>query len=176
MKIIYRFIGVLSMAILMVGCGYTTRSTLPAHFRTIYVDDFKNKIDYASESRRNIYFPLLEVDARDAIVDRYLFDGNLKIAKEDLADLVLTGELLSYRRGVLRYTDNDDVEEYRVYITVALQLWDTHEQDYVWSESAFVGEGTYFVSGPESSTEESAVDEAIADLARRIVERTVENW
>ncbi len=161
-----------------VGCGYSARSALPKSIRTIYVEDFKNSIDFTDENKRNIYLPLLEVDVHNAVIDRYLFDGNLRIAKADDSDLILKGELTGYERSVLRYADNnDDVLEYRIQIYVNMTLFDTrNNNDIIWEENGFAGEATYFVSGAQVSSESAAVKEAIKDLARRIVDRTIENW
>lgn len=166
----------LALSFFSLSCGYTTRSTLPSHLRTIHVEPFKNDILYEKEGSRNIYLPLLEQKVRNAVIDRFLFDGNLKIANSDHADLILKGKLTSYERGGLRYTDNEDVEEYRVTITVSLELWDPKKQEIVWTEPSFSGETTYFVSGPQAKSEDVAVQDATTDLARRIVERTVEDW
>lgn len=158
------------------GCGYTTSSTLPAHLKTIHIGHFKNKIQFTAESSRNNYLPLIEVDSRNAVINRFQFDGNLKITDSEIADLVLEGELKSYSRGALRYTDDEDVQEYRVTVTMSLTMWDRQKNDYAWVEPSFSGEGTYFVTGSQASTEEDALREAIDDLAKRIVERTVEDW
>ena len=166
----------LAFCIVASGCGYTTKSILPKNIRTIYVEPFKNAIDFTSGTGRNVYLPLLEVDTRNAVINRFLFDGNLKIAKPESADLILKGELKNYERSGLRYTDDDDVEEYRVHITVSLTLWNARNEKNSWTEPSFVGEATYFVTGPEASSEDLAVDAAIVDLARRIVERTIEDW
>ncbi len=159
------------------SCGYTTKSTLPSNIKTIRVEPFKNSIDFTTGSGRNIYLPMLEVNTRNAVIDRYILDGNLKIAELDMADLILKGELKGYERSGLRYTDDDDVQEYRVHITVAFELWNAqNDEEPSWTEPSFVGEATFFVTGPSATTEESAVSAATKDLARRIVERTVEDW
>lgn len=160
----------------LAGCGYTTKSTLPANIKTIRIEPFKNNIDFTAEGARNIYLPLLEVKARNEVVKRFLYDGNLKVVDTPNADLVLNGELIQYHRGGLRYTDNDDVQEYRVQVIVSFELTNAHHEEVSWSEPGFTGESTYFVTGALATTEESAVSEAILDLARRIVERTIENW
>lgn len=162
--------------VLIAGCGYTTRSTLPSTIKTIHVEMFKNKIDFTTEGRRNIYLPLLEIKVRNAVIERFLFDGNLKIAEKDRAHLVLKGELQGYDRSALRYTDNDDVQEYRIHITVSLEMLDAQTGEVKWTEPSFVGEATYFTTGALAKSEDTAVAEAITDLARRIVERTVEDW
>lgn len=162
--------------VLFSGCGYTTSSTLPNSIKTIRVEPFKNSINYTEGTSRNIYLPLLEVEARNAVIDRFLFDGNLKVVELPEADLILKGELKRYERTALRYTDNDDVQEYRVHITVSFELSNARSGEISWSEPNFVGEATYFVTGPSARSEEAAVDDAILDLARRIVERTIEDW
>ena len=161
----------------LVGCGYTTTSALPPRLKTIYIGPFKNSIVYTDAANQSVYIPLLEVKARDAVVSRFQFDGNLDIvdAPQD-ADLILKGELIEYRRNPLRYTDHDDVEEYRVQIIMKLALVDTAHDEPVWEYNRFVGEATYFLTGSQASSEDAAVDEAAVDLARRIVETTIENW
>lgn len=167
----------IAVALLAVaGCGYVTHSALPSDWRTIHVASFANKIDYASPSKRNLYLPLLEIKARDAIINRFAFDGSLKIREEDEADLILQGELINYERGPLRFTDVYDVQEYRIRVIVNLKLTEGMNGPVVWQEKGFAGEATYFVSGPRARSESAALDEALTDLARRTVERTLDNW
>lgn len=162
------------------GCGYTTHSAVNLSFRTVYVEPFQNKIDYSSEysEQRNIqtYFPLMETKITAAVVDRFLFDGNCKVVKEENADVVLKGELLDYIRDVLRYDDNNNPLEYRISLAVKLTLWDKKENKKLWEEPRFVGDTTYFATGSTAKSESTAVSDAVTDLARRIVERTVEQW
>jgi len=171
----------------LTGCGYTTRSMLYGKYNTIYVAPFLNKVDVTQESfsanKYRIYRPMLETDITKKVINRYLFDGNLKIAKEPAADLVLKGELIEYRKDPLSYTTNtEDVTEYRVNIYVNLSLWDTKENKLLWQENSFNGNYSFFTSFASAgvsrgnTSEDSAVNSAIEDLARRIVERTVEQW
>lgn len=169
-------LAVLGLCLWAVGCGYTTRSALPSEYQTIFVASFKNKIDYTAEAKRNLYLPLLELKVRQAIVNRFQFDGSLRLAKDDKADLKLSGELTGYEREVLQYTNNNDVQEYRIRIVVNMILTDTATDEIVWEEPGFAGEATYFPSGPLSRPESAAVEEATIDLAKRVVERTIENW
>ena len=175
-RMLRQWLGVFLLGILMAGCGYTTRSTLPPSIKTIYVAPFKNEIILARDQGRQVYLPLMEVDVRNKIIDRFMFDGRLRVAKENNADLILKGSLKSYRRGGLRYTENDDVEEYRIYVTVDLEMYNTRLGQMVWREKGFTGEAEYFIRGPLASSESDAIKVAIEDLARRIVERTIEDW
>jgi len=161
----------------LTGCGYTTTSALPPRLKTICIGSFKNSIPYTDAANQSVYIPLLEVKARDAVVKRFQFDGNLDIVDSpEEADLVLKGELIEYRRNPLRYTDHDDVEEYRIQIIMKLALVDTADEEPMWEYSRFIGESTYFLTGTQASTEDAAVAKATVDLARRIVETTIENW
>jgi len=164
------------LCVYVAGCGYTTKSSLPPRHKTIHVEKFANKIDFTAANQRNLYFPLLEVDVKNAVIDRFLFDGNLRIADADLANLILKGDLVGYHRSPLRYTDDDDVLEYRIQISVNLKMIEVGAEEPFWTENGFVGEAEYFVSGALAKTESVVVKEAIKDLARRIVERTIENW
>ena len=99
---IKKLISILLLIFSISGCGYTTGSTLSSEFRTISVETFVNNINFTAEGQRNIYLPLLEIDTRNAIVDRFLFDGHLKIAEGEMADLALKGALKNYERTSLR--------------------------------------------------------------------------
>jgi len=158
---------------------------LSGKYRTIYITPFLNKVDITqesySENKYRIYRPLLETDITRKVINKYLFDGNLKPVKEELADLVLKGELVEYRKDPLSYdADNTDVTEYRVNIYVNLSLWDKKENKLLWEENRFNGNYSFFTSFASGNvikiSEDAAVTNAIEDLARRIVERTVEQW
>jgi len=162
------------------GCGYTTRSMISTEFRTIYVRPFVNKIDITTEtdtaSKYKIYKPLLETDITKSVINKFLFDGNLRLVKTESADLVLKGELVGFHRDPLRYTESDEVEEYRLNLVVNISLWNNKKNKIIWEENNFTGNATYFTTGQAAKSEETAINDAINDLARRIVEHTVEQW
>lgn len=174
-------IGCWLLAIGLIGCGYTTRSTISDKYRTIYIPPFLNKIDITSEAKASlkyqVYRPLLETDVTKAVIDRFMMDGNLRIAKDQNSDLILKGSLVDFRRDVLRYaTDEETPEEYRISISVDLNLWDRAENKPAWEEKGFTGEASYFVTGANAKSDSAAITDATVDLARRIVARTVEQW
>jgi len=163
------------------GCGYTTHAYLnKTGYKTIYISPFVNKVDTTSEfseGRRFVaYFPLLENTVTNAIVDRYTFDGNLRITREDEADIVLKGSLVNYRRDSLRDSSSDMPEEYRVTIFVNITLTDNKTKKVLWEKDQFAGDSSYFTTGQFTKSESQAIQDATKDLARRIVETTVEAW
>ena len=166
------------------ACGYTTRSSISNKYRTIYIAPFINKIDITkemnAENKYKIYRPSLETDVTVAVTNKFLFDGNLKPVREETADLTLKGEVVDFARDPLRYSDNDDVQEYRVNVRVNMTLWDNRANMLLWQESNFTGYADYFTSfypvASERKDESVAVSQALDDLARRVVERAVEEW
>ncbi len=162
------------------GCGYTTRSMISNKYKNIYITPFINKIDITNETdtgnRYRLYYPHLETDVTRKVINRFLFDGNLKPFRQSSADLILKGEVVQFRKDPVRYDDADNVTEYRISIQVNIVLWDTKEKKMLWQENNFTGEQSYFVTGTLAKSEGTAVKEALDDLARRIVERAVEEW
>lgn len=163
------------------GCGYTTRSLLPSDFRVIKIDNFKSDINVTAE-QSNIrmyrgYRPGMEVDLTNTVINKFLLDGTLRVTSSSNADIVLQGRLLDFKRDALRYdTVNNDVLEYRIKLIVDMKLIKQKTGEVVWRERGFAGETTYRTTGALAKTEATAVKDAIDDLARRIVERTVEAW
>ncbi len=158
------------------GCGYTTGSLLPTKYRKIAVQPFQNKVNNVDESSSVLYVPLLETMVRTSIIDRFFFDGNLRIADPDKADLVLNGDLIGIAQDELRQDVNQNVQEYRIRIMVSLTLTDKATGKVLWTEPSYTGETTYFLTGPQAISQSAAIDAALTDLATRVVERTVENW
>jgi len=162
------------------GCGYTSASLLPPELDSIHVDNFVNKIDPAGEvsDRRSgySYRPGLENDITRAVIDGYIFDGNLGIRTADKAVLLLKGTLTDFRKFPLSYDNADNVEEFRIELSVDIELLNNSTGKLMWRENGFTGQSSYTVTGPNAKTEATALTEAVNDLAQRIVERTIEAW
>ena len=165
------------------GCGYTARAGLAPHLKTVYVKPFVNKIDVTqlttADGRFPVYRHRMEVDLTNAVISRYQFTGLLRPSKPDQADARLEGELAGFRRDPLRYNASQQVEEWRLNLIVNLRFIDQTTGELMWEEPGFTGDTTYFAiasGATPAESEASALDRAITDLARRVVERSVENW
>lgn len=165
------------------GCGYGIRSLAYNKNTKIYVRPFENKVDlnikgeYSDQYTYKLYRHRLETKITDAVINRFLLDGYLRVvSNEEEADLVMKGELINYEKQPLRYDDASNIEEYRANLVINIALRDTKKDELLWEESAFVGYSEFFTTGSQAKSEDAAIDEAVEDLARRIVERTVEDW
>ena len=169
----------LVMSMLMAGCGYTTKSLLSADVKNVHVAPVRNSIDLTAEindkSPFRAYRPGIEVDLTNAIINRFIFDGNLKVAKQENADAVVEATLVDYRRDPLRYSPGDDVQEYRLSITLDVAVTKPRDHKTLWAERV-TGDTTFFLSGSRALTEDEAAAKAVDDVARRVVEKTIDVW
>lgn len=163
-----------------VSCGYSTRSGLASHLRTVYIKPFTNKIDLTQLTtdyeRFPLYRPGMEIDVTKAVIDRFQFTGLLRPSRFDNADSRVEGELVEFRRDALRYNASQQVEEWRLNVVVNVRFYDLHGNLLLWEEPRLTGDTTYFELGANAEAESVALTRAIEDLARRVVERTVESW
>ena len=166
--------------VLLSGCGYTTRPGLAPHLKTIYVQPFTNRIDFTQVTTSVESLPLyrhgMEVTLTSAIIDRFQFTGLLRPASRERANCRLEGEVISFRRDALRYNASQQIEEWRLNLVVNVRFWDQTNNTLLWQEESLTGDTTYFALGSQAESEATALNRAITDLARRIVERSVENW
>ena len=162
------------------GCGYTQKSLLPDHIKTVTIVPVKNTIDLSSEvsqkDRFRVYRPGTEVDVTNAIINRFIFDGNLRIADPASADAVVEAKLIDYRRDPLRYSQADDVQEYRLSVTLDIEVYEAKTHKVLWHDPNLIGDTTFFLSGPRAISEDDAASKAVDDAARRVVEKTIEIW
>ena len=167
------------LGIVLCGCGYTSKVVLPGDVDTINVEIFDNSIDITKEisakDKYEIYRPDLEVDLRDAIIERLFLDGHLKISSSEDADAILSGAIIQYRKDPLRY-QNEDIIEYRISLVCDITLRTRKDSDILLDTQRITGDSTYFTTGNLQKTETEALNETLQDLARRIVNRIVENW
>ena len=166
--------------VLLAGCGYTTRPGLPSNLKTIYIKPFTNKIDITQLATGNENFPIyrhrMEVDLTNAVINRFQFTGLMRPSSPERADARLEGDLVEFRRDALRYNASQQIEEWRLNVVVNLTCYDQATNAILWEEGRFTGDTTYFALGANAESETTALDRAITDLARRIVERAVESW
>lgn len=160
---------------LLTGCGYTLRSAEKFNYHTIYIPVFQNKVDISQDSpARQIYYPGLEVELQKVLKERIRYEGTLTTVSEpQSAELILDGEILDFDRQALRYSREEDIEEYRISVKVRIRLYEGEKL--LWEDTLF-GEDSYILSGSYAKTEAQAVEGALKDLAIKIVDRIVENW
>jgi hypothetical protein len=157
----------------LAGCGYTMKVQLPSGIETIYVPNFTNTM---SMSDRTSYEAGLEIDVTNAVIDRLIYDGNLRVVKEENADAILVGEIIAYEQESLRYNSLEGVSQYRLFITTRLTLKKRDTDEIIFQEDRFTGDSEFFIEGAYAKSERAAAEEAIESLAKKIVDRIIEDW
>lgn len=164
----------LSIILFFSGCGYTRKTVLPQDIKTIYVRTVLNKVPV---EEIYVYNPGLEMGLTKAIIRRLNKDGNLRVVSSEAeADAILKTDLVRFQQEGLRFDNLERVEEYRVFMVVALKLLNAKTKETIWEEPAFSGDAEYFVSDVRSVGREDGTQRALERLARNIVDRIVEDW
>jgi len=166
--------------LMLVGCGYSATRLLPANYQVIYIAPFQNNIPITDEISESSPFqsnlPRLEEDVTQGVINRFLFDGNLRVTTHsEEADLLLEGKLYDFYRQALRQRDDDSVDEYRLNLVAEITLKD-RKGELVWEIPNLTGDTTYFLVGSLATSEITAIDDMIEDFSRRVVERVIEYW
>lgn len=162
------------------GCGYTSKTHIEDRIKSVHVQKIPNRInitgDVTNQTRFKVYRPGLEVELRNALIERFVFDGHLKVSPFNKADSILTAELIDFRRDPLRYNADESIQEFRVSVTASLRFLDSVTEEEIWGVSSLSGDSTYLLAGRLAKTEDEAVAEALEDLARHAVEAILEVW
>ncbi len=151
------------------GCaGYRVGSMLPPQYKTVAVPTFEN----TSEE------PLIQNEATMATISQIQFDGSLRISDMDSADSILRVTLTNFSMRPIRFSDDRArlANEYRMEIRASMVLLDRVTGEVIVEADRLRGEADFIVAGDMTSSKQSALPEAMSDLARRIVERMVEVW
>ena len=157
------------VCIMFAGCGYTTSTLLPGHIKTVAIPVFGNEtVEYG-----------LEQELTEAVVDKFVADGHLKVVPEKDADSVILARIREYQNQVFGYDRQEQAQEYQVVIRISVVFKDVVKNKIRWEETSMVETSRYYVTpiaGQEASTEEVGRQKAIAALADNILTRTVQGW
>ncbi len=167
-------LGILAgVSLLISGCGYTQKTTLPRGMKTIYVDTVRNEVPV---DQVYAYHPGLEMMITNAILRRLEQDGNLRIVRSEDADVLLRASMVGFEQHGVRFNTLEGVEEFRLFIVLQMKLLDAKNNELIWEEPNFTGDAEYFVSAVRSIARGEAAERAVNRLARNVVDRIVEDW
>lgn len=181
-------IAVMAAALLgLVGCGYSTQSTLDKKYNSVYVAAFHN-----NGREYDLQAPLT-----NALRRKFMMDGRLTLVNEDEADLILEGTLLGYRLKGITFDTNDEVTQFLVVVLAGARLTDRATGDVLWEDADLAGESSYYTRAAGQSSdrlrgnadvflatvrsfaseeENRAASEALEQLASDVFYRTLEPW
>lgn len=149
------------------GCGVYTfnGSTLPSYIKTIDIPLFKNLS--------------LEPEIAEEVtteINKKVVSDNLLRVITDRGDATLFGEVSKYTNEPYTYgtteTRKVNVDQYIVRITADVDFLD-NKKDKSMFKGPVTGEGIYNFSSEQESAGRA---KAVADLVRKILEKSVQSW
>ena len=148
--------------VLASGCGYSQKSLISRKINSIYIPIF-----YNNTFRRGLEFELAK-----AVKDEIMSRTSLRIVQKDSADTILTGKIGSSAQAALSQS-RDNIVESSVSISAEIKLLDTRTGRVLIGGGA--GGGAAFIVDRGENVQ-SATEEAIAILARNLVNQLEEKW
>jgi len=148
----------------LAGCGYKAGFNLPPHLRTFAVNTFTNKTLEKD----------LDFEFTQALIQEILAKTQLRVARPEVADLVINGEIDELDRQTIldrRYGEKV-VVSHVLYVNV--EMLDRQNEQVFFQGRRISREADYNVHLGE--TPRKAREEAVRELARRVVSMAFERW
>ena len=153
------------------GCGYHLvgmGSSLPPHLKTISIPVFKNTSSQ----------PEIHRELTSAVLEAFISDGRLKVAKKGNADLVMDATLVFYQKRNVSFGSQDLVSNIIVEVEIDLTITDQIKNK-IFMKEKFKTQWDYKSTSDVAATERArleAVDLAFQDLGRRLVSLLVDQF
>jgi outer membrane lipopolysaccharide assembly protein LptE/RlpB len=162
------WVAIAAPALLLAGCGYSLRGTLPEDIRTVGVPVLANRTQE----------PAAEEVVTRAIIDAFTTDGRLRVVRPENADAVLEGEVVGYELQPLAFDRTLDVQQYRLVVTLNVRLRVTRTGELLFEEQG-VRERADFRATESSVTlarESGALRQAATDIGRAVVSLALQRF
>ena len=153
------------------GCGYHLvgmGSSLPSHLKTISIPVFKNTSSQ----------PEIHRELTSAVLEAFISDGRLKVAKKGNADLVMDATLVFYQKRNVSFGSQDLVSNIIVEVEIDLTITDQIKNK-IFMKEKFKTQWDYKSTSDIAATERArlkALDLGFQDLGRRLVSLLVDQF
>jgi len=168
----------LAVSCLLSGCGYhltggTNTSSLIAG-KTIAIPMCHSKS----------YRPNLEAVLTGSLVDEFALRSGGMVVAEDVAELVLTGTIVSYTTVAVSYTSADKVREYRKTMKVDATLTEKRSEKVLWKGTLSADQDYPANIDPadpnsialQQNSDEAALREISRKIAQQMFQKMSENF
>ena len=143
-------------------CGYSVRSLLPPHLRTVAVPPVQN----------STLQPGLDDQLTDLLTAAFNSDRSLHVTTLEKTDLAVNVTVTAYSREASVYDENQTISTYDLTATAQVEA-----HDHVRDESFFSGPVSEKINyNPASETEDAAATRLMQALAAEIVRRVITAW
>ncbi len=153
------------VSLFVLGCGYHfagTGSNLPPWIKTVYVATWEDRSQEAG------FGALIATEIRN----QFERGGKLKLAPEDKADVILTGEIVSLEQRGLSYQSYAQGVENRLILRARAKLTSRQDGKIIWENRSLYREETY-TTGSQAD-KERILEKMAYDLAEMIYHQIME--
>jgi hypothetical protein len=164
-----RALGLILAAVVLAGCGYGTRGSLPDHIKTVEVPIFKNRT----------LQPGVDSAITSGVVNAFSSGGKVKVVPIDQADAILEGEVVAYSLDGISFDANAITRAYRLRLVLNVQFRDVRRSEMLWRQEGLQETSDFQVSGQVSDTiaqGQGAVLQAAAEIRRKVVNLAVDRF
>ena len=156
-----------ALALILSGCGYTVKSSLPENIQTVAVL-VKNE---SSE-------PSIEVEVTKALQAEIQMDGRLRLVTSGNADAILNVTLYKYNLIPVAFDRRrgERAREYRVELHGRAVLSDANTGEVIFEAPTVRGEADFIYAADVTTSKMMALPKVAAEFARKTVSHTVTAW
>lgn len=161
---------VVAFAVATAACNYGFQGGggFPSHIETVYIEPFENQ---------TVQFGL-EQQLYNVLVEELPARLGVRTAGREVADAVVRGRVVRYDDAAQNIRAGDGgqaprVVAHRVQVAAAVEILDVERNVILWDSRGITGEGTY---QPDTGDDRAAIQEAITDLVRKIVDGAQSQW
>lgn len=156
--------------LLLVACGYkfTGGGNLPQNVQTVFVSVFENRSGTIA----------LENSLTNNLINEFISKRPQALAKQEQAEAILSGTIMSVRRGTIARTGLDQPLERRVTLVIDVALTD-RSGEVIWSGRNVSASQAYEVEGDSAATQQNereALEYITELLAERVYNRLTDDF
>ena len=150
--------------IILAGCSYSFKGSLPSHIQKVAVPLFDD----------NTAYPGIREDLTNGVIDEFIADNTLKVVSESEADLIISGVVSSIRQRASMLTGGETVEEYQVYVSVKVKCEDVKNNKVLWEKT--ISQYGSMSSAATQDERDIAIGIAIEKITNDILNNTLGFW
>ena len=162
---------ILLLTLSLSACGYQLAGRgghIHDEIKSVAIPVFENKT----------MEPVIEEEFTPMIIREFIKDSRIKVVDRTEADIVLNGNVNSYKESPLSFDQNQEVLEYRITVTTHLKITRQKINNIIW-EKDIIKSSEYKVSSNVMTTRTSkllALKEIAKNLSEEVTDRVLWGW
>jgi len=150
--------------LLISGCAYSFKGSLPSHIKSIAIPIFVDNSGY----------PGVLEKVTDSVLEAFISDNTLKVVDESKADIIINGTIQSVTQRAAAVKAGETVTEYQMIVRIKVVCEDLRMNKKMYDKS--FSENSFITSSAGQDEKDTAIGEAIIIITEDIVNTTLGGW